>query len=94
MFPSATSIQPEGSMNSRNSSDPGSSSASRPRPVVPPLSSHGFQLHAVPTSSRSHKRPDRVASKEAPLPMLTKTDEQTEDGHAKMTFDTFHSFRT
>ena len=26
--------------------------------------------------------------------VLTKSDEQTEDGHAMMTFDTFHSFRT
>ena len=31
---------------------------------------------------------------EVSLPMLTKSDEQTEDGHAMMTFDTLHSFRT
>ena len=39
---------------------------------------------------RSHRRPERVA----PLPMLTKSDGQTEDGHAIMTLDTFHSFQS
>ena len=45
-----------------------------PRSVIPLLGSHGFQLHAVPTSrSLTHWRPDRVASlpEEAPLPMFT-----------------------
>ena len=38
---------------------------------------------------------DRVASllKVAPLPMLNQSDAQTEDGHAMMKSDTFHSFR-
>ena len=51
------------------------------------------QLHAVPSSVRSHKRPDRVASslKVAPLPMMNQCDAQTEDGHAMMKSDTFHS---
>ena len=52
---------PEGSMNSKNSTDPGSSSATRSTPRHTTLSSHGFQLHAVPTSFRSHRRPDMVA---------------------------------
>ena len=60
-----------------------------------PLSTHGFQLHAVPSSFHSHRRPDGVASllKDAPVPMLTKGDGQTEDGHAMIKFDTFHSFQ-
>ena len=31
--------------------------------------------------------------KVAPLPMLTQSDAQTEDGHAMMKADTFHSFQ-
>ena len=34
-----------------------------PRSVIPPLGSHGFQPHALPTCrSLTHTRPDRVAS--------------------------------
>ena len=64
-----------------------------PRSIIPcSLSTHGVQLHAVPSSVRSHRR---VASKlkGAPLPLLNQSDAQTEDGHAKMKFDTFQSFR-
>ena len=92
----ATSIQLEGSMNSRNSSDLGLSSASRStfRHTTLPHSTHGFQLHAVPSSFRSNKRPDKVASllKEAPRPMSNQSHAQPEDGQAIMKFDTFQSF--
>ena len=70
-------------------------------PVVPrsrhtmSLSTHGFQLHIVPSSFRSHRRLDRVASslKDAPLPMLDQSNVRTEDRHAMMKLDTFQSFR-
>ena len=50
------------------------------------------EVYTVPSSIRSHKRPDRVASllKVVPLPMLNESDAQTEDGHAMTKSDTFH----
>ena len=64
-----------------------------PAPVIPRSVVHRLPLHAVPSSVRSHRRPDRVASflKEAPLPMLNHSKAQTEDGQAMMKADTFHA---
>ena len=52
---------------------------------------------APPGSTKEKVVPNcaRVASllKVAPPPMMNKGDTQTEDGHAMMKSDTFHSFR-
>ena len=66
-----------------------------PAPVIPRSVVRRLPLHAVPSSVRSHKRPDRVASvpKEAPLPLLNHSKAQTEDGQAMMKADTFHALR-
>ena len=42
-----------------------------PRSVIPPLGCHGLPLHAVPSSFRSHRRPDRGRPLET-LPYLCK----------------------
>ena len=91
----ATSIQLEVSMNSRNSSDLVFSSASRStfhhttfpwRSWIPNFtqSRRLFAHTGGLTGSPPH-------SKVAPLPMLNQSNEQTEDGHAMMKSDTFHS---
>ena len=85
--PSATSIQPEGSMNSRNSSDLGSSRTSR---------STFLQRSWIPTSRSpdvSFAHTSGLTGSPLYLKMLRyhclNQRVQTEDGHAMMKFDTF-----
>ena len=87
----------EVSMNSRNSSDLGFSSASRSTFLQTTFPQRSW----IPTSRSpdvSFAHTGRLTGspslfKVAPLPMLNQSDAQTEDGHAMMKSDTFHPFR-
>ena len=84
-------------MNSRNSSDLGFSSASRSTFLHTAFPQRSWTPHSAQSRRLFAHTGGLTGSplllNDAPLPMLSQRDVQTEDGHAMMQADTFHSFQ-